>query len=314
MKILFIDTTHSLLPQLLNEAGFECIHSAYKTKEEYEAIIHEYDGIIIRSKFYIDASFISKATNLKFIGRVGSGMENIDLVAAEKYGVQCINSPEGNRDAVGEQAIGMILSLFNNINRACNEVRQGIWLREENRGIELRGKTVGIIGFGNVGSAFAEKLMGFGCKIIAYDKYKTDYAPVYVTEVDLKTIQECSDVISLHIPLNEDTEFMIDDQFLDKCKKGVYIINTSRGKVVQTEHLVSRIKNGQVQGACLDVLEYEATSFEKFSSTNPTFKWLSESDRVILTPHIAGWTHESNIKLSTTLAKKIIQRFASSTN
>ena len=314
MKVLFIDTTHSLLPQLLTEAGFDCIHSAYDTKEEYEKIIHGYDGIIIRSKFYIDELFISKATNLKFIGRVGSGMENIDLVAAKKQGVDCINSPEGNRDAVGEQAIGMILSLFNNINRACNEVRNGIWLREENRGIELRGKTVGIIGFGNVGSAFAEKLMGFGCKIIAYDKFKTNYAPVYVTEVDLEIIHKCADIISLHIPFNEDTKYMVNSQFLNKCKKGVYIVNTSRGKVLHTEDLVSFIKNGNVQGACLDVLEYEATSFERFSSTNPTFKWLSESDRVILTPHIAGWTNESNIKLSTILAKKIIHRFASSTN
>ena len=314
MKVLFIDTTHSLLPELLQEAGFECVHLPYNTKLEYENVISDFSGIIIRSKFYIDNAFLEKATNLKFIGRVGSGMENIDVEAAKIRGIECFNSPEGNRDAVGEQAIGMILSLFNNLNRANAEVRNGIWQREKNRGIELRGKTIGIIGFGNVGSAFAEKLMGFGCNILAYDKYKTNYSPVYVKECDLQSIQRESDIISFHVPLTPATYYMANRSFFTNCKKGVYIINTSRGKVLNTTDLAQFMMEGHINGACLDVLEYEATSFEKLSSSNPEFQYLCDSDKVVLSPHIAGWTHESNIKLSTILAKKIIHRFASSTN
>jgi len=310
MNILFIDSTYPLLPKLLEEAGFKCDQlTSMKSKEDYLAIISNYDGCIIRSKFYIDSDFLDHATRLKFIGRVGSGMESIDVKAAESRGIVCLNSPEGNSDAVAEHAIGMLLSLFNNLFKANSEVRAGKWLREENRGIELGSKTVGIIGFGNVGSAFAKKLLGFGCKILAYDKYKTNYAPHYVQEVDFETICEQSDVISLHIPLTPETKYMVNQHFFDSCKDGAYIINTSRGIVLETSALVKAMKIGKVSGACLDVLEYEQISFENLSSVNPDFEWLCKSDRVVLTPHIAGWTHESNIKLSTVLANKIIQLF-----
>ncbi len=314
MKVLFIDTTHPLLPKLLEDAGFECTHLPYTRKEEYLQEVGQYQGIIIRSKFFIDDDFLSHAKNLKFIGRVGSGMENIDIEAAKARNIVCLNSPEGNRDAVGEQAIGMLLSLFNNILKANGEVRTGTWLREENRGLELRGKTLGIIGFGNVGSAFAEKLMGFGCRILAYDKYKSHYAPVYVQETNLETIMREADIVSFHVPLTGETRYMANNLFFSSCKEGVFIINTSRGKVLNTHHLVEAMKAGQVRGACLDVLEYEKVSFEDMSASNPDFEWLCQSNRVVLTPHIAGWTHESNLKLSSVLAQKIVQLFASKTN
>ncbi len=310
MKILFIDSTHPLLPQLLESAGFQCDQLPFKkTKDDYLPVISNYDGCIIRSKFYIDEEFLDHAPNLKFIGRVGSGMESIDVKAAESRGIICLNSPEGNRDAVAEHAIGMLLTLFNNINKADSEVRTGKWYREENRGVELSSKTVGIVGFGNVGRAFAEKLSGFGCKILAYDKYKTCYAPHYVQETDFDTICKQCDIISFHVPLTDETNYMANEQFFNCCKEGVYIINTSRGKVLNTNALINAIKNGKVFGACLDVLEYEQISFESLSKTNPDFEWLCKSNQVILTPHIAGWTHESNLKLSTILAEKIIKLF-----
>lgn len=314
MKVLFIDTTHSYLPQLLEQAGFTCTYLPYKTKEEYYQVISEYDGIVIRSKFFIDAQFLDKAPRLRFIGRVGSGMENIDTEAAQRRGIVCLNSPEGNRDAVAEHAIGMLLTLFNNIKKADIEVRNGIWLREENRGEELGAKTVGIIGFGNVGSSFAAKLSGFGCKILAYDKYKNNYAPDYVHEVDVETLCSEADIISFHVPLTNETKYMGNKHMFDKLREGAYIINTSRGKVVNTADLITAMKAGKIKGACLDVVEYEQVSFENLSVTNPDFKWLCNSNQVILTPHIAGWTHQSNIKLSAVLAEKIIQLFKDTTN
>ena len=314
MKILFIDTTHPLLRGLLEEAGFECHYFTFSQKEEYLPIINNYDGIIIRSKFFLDDDFFSRANRLKFIGRVGSGLENIDIEAATRRGIVCLNSPEGNRDAVGEHAVAMLLTLFNNVCRANFEIRNGVWRREENRGIELRGKTVGIIGFGNTGSAFAEKLLGFGCKILAYDKYKLRYAPFYVTETTLEKIMEEADIISFHVPLTQETTYLADSAFFSRCRQGVYIINTSRGKVIKTGDLVSALKNGQVAGACLDVFEFESVSFETIVNTDENFHWLCQSDRVILTPHVAGWTNESNIHLSEVLARKIIQLFGPTTN
>lgn len=309
-KVLFIDTTHATLLQILERTGFECAHFVETDKKVCEQIIHEYDIAIIRSKFYIDEEFFSFAKKLKIIGRVGSGLENIDLNAAKKYGVTCLNSPEGNRDAVGEHATGMLLALNNKLCIANAQVRHGIWEREGNRGTEISNKTIGIIGFGNVGRAFAEKLMGFGCKIIAYDKYKTNYAPFYVTEKNnLEAILQESDIISLHVPLTNETRYMVNNEFLRKCKRGAIIINTSRGKVLETAALVQAMKAEKIAGACLDVSEFESTSFEKATIQNPDYAWLCQSDKTVLTPHIAGWTHESNIKLSRFLADKIIQTF-----
>lgn len=312
MKILFVDSTHPQLKTLLQEAGFETFEPQLKTKEEYLDIVADYEGIIIRSKFKIDASFFDAAKKLRFIGRVGAGMENIDLAAAEKHGVTCFNSPEGNRDAVGEHALGMLLVLQNNLIRAHSEVQQGIWRREANRGTELKGKTMGIIGFGNMGSAFAQKLRGFEMDILSYDKYKIDYVPDYVQEVQLAEFFQKCDFVSMHVPLADDTFYMCDEQFFNAFAKPVTFINTARGKVLKTSALVSAMKSGKVIGACLDVLEYEAVSFENLHKSDlpADFQYLSTSERVVLSPHIGGWTHESNVKLSTFIAKKIIKAFS----
>ncbi|RLD79145.1 MAG: hydroxyacid dehydrogenase [Bacteroidetes bacterium] len=311
MKVLFIDSTQPILKERLENAGFICDYLPNLPKEEIIERIKNYEGIIIRSRIKLNKDILSKANRLKFIGRVGAGMENIDLEYAESKGIKCYNSPEGNRDAVGEHSLGMLLALFNRLCIANNEVKTGSWNREENRGFEIKGKTIGIIGYGNMGSAFAQRLKGFEVKVIAYDKYKSDFGNENVTEVQLKNIFIESDVLSLHVPLTMETEFMINFDFIDKFKKPIYIINTARGKVVKTSDLVEQIIKGKVLGAALDVLEYEKTSFENIhqSNKNKDFQFLTESNQVILSPHIAGWTHESNIKLATFLTDKIITDF-----
>lgn len=308
MKVLFADTTHPSLPELLAEAGFNIHEQPCSNRTECKKIIHQYDGIIIRSKFVIDEDFLSTARRLKFIGRVGAGMENIDVEAAEKKGIKCFNSPEGNRNAVGEHALGMLLALQNNLIRANTEVRQGIWKREANRGTELKGKTIGIIGFGNTGSAFAGKLQGMEMNILAYDKYKTNYAPNYVTETDLETLYNLCDIVSLHVPLTDETHFMVNEKFFSAFRKPIVLINTARGKVVSTRALVKALQSNHLAGACLDVLEYEAVSFEHLyrEKLPDDFQYLTQHERVVLSPHIAGWSHESNINLSAVLAEKII--------
>lgn len=310
-KVLFIDTTHPVLPQLLEEAGFEIHHFYSKNKEELIDMASDYKGFIVRSKFILDEDILRHATKLEFIGRVGAGMENIDLDYAQKRGIKCFNSPEGNRDAVAEQAVGMLLSLFNNINKADAEVRQGIWKREENRGVELGGKTVGIIGYGNTGSSFAKKLRGFDVEINAYDKYKSGFSNKYVNEVSLAKIFQDSDIVSMHIPLTEETKFMVNGDFLSSFKKNIYVINTSRGKILKTADLIKCIDTAKVKGACLDVLEFEGVSFENLDKENlpADFKQLIKYENVVLTPHIAGWTHESNIKLSKVIVSKILRYY-----
>lgn len=313
ITILFLDTTHPRLPEILTNAGFECDYSFNSDIEEIYKILPNYQGIILRSRVKIDKSFIDHAPNLKFIGRVGAGLENIDTDNAQQKGIICINSPEGNRDAVGEHALGMLLSLFNNINRANAEVREGKWLREENRGIEISGKTVGIIGYGNMGSAFAQRLKGFNANVIAYDKYKFKYSDDFVTEKSLNELFEQTDILSLHVPLTEETNYMVNNEFIQKFRKNIYIINTARGKVIKTDDLVNKMKTGKVLGAALDVLEYEKASLENLqfegSSIPEPLKYLIQSDKTVLTPHIAGWTIESNSKLSEVLAEKIVALF-----
>jgi len=311
-KILFVDSTHEILSDKLAKAGFICDYKPEINGTEIINIIPSYEGLIIRSKIKIDKAFIDKATNLRFIGRVGAGLENIDVEYAEKKGIKCFNSPEGNRDAVGEHALGLLLCLLNNVLKADAEVRKGLWIREKNRGTEIKGKTVSIIGYGNMGGAFAQRLRGFGAHVIAYDKYKFNYSDEYVTEKTLNDIFEETDILSLHIPLTDETQFMINDHFINQFKKNIYLINTARGKVVKTDDLIKNIRSGKVIGAALDVLEYEQTSFENLHSAEKipeTFEYLTKSDRVLLTPHIAGWTHESNIKLSEFIADKIIRTF-----
>jgi len=307
-KVLFIDTTHPVLPQMLEDGGFEVFHFYHNDINKFKEIAADFTGFIIRSKFKLDEEILKHATQLKFIGRVGAGMENIDIKYAESVGMKCFNAPEGNRDAVAEQAIGMLLSLFNNLKKADAEVRKGIWKREENRGVELGGKIVGIIGYGNTGSAFARKLRGFDVKILAYDKYKSDFSNEFVNEVSLEDLFENADIISLHIPLTDETRFMVDNNFISSFKKDIYLINTSRGKILKTSDLIHNLENNRVIGACLDVLEFEGLSFEDLDNVNlpVAFKQLIEMENVILSPHIAGWTHESNVKLSEVLANKIL--------
>lgn len=307
MKILFLDSNHPLLHETLQKAGHTCDLNYQWTKEEIINSIHLYDGIVIRSKIKITKEIIDKALKLKFIARAGAGMENIDVEYAESKGIRCLHAPEGNRDAVGEHAIGMLLSLFNNLCRANKEVREGKWIREGNRGIELMGKTVGIIGYGNMGSAFAERLKGFGVKVLVYDKYRNDFGNNFIIESTLDQIFEQADVISLHTPLTEETHYMINDSFINNFKKNIYIINTARGKCLNTADLVKNIKSGKVAGACLDVLEYEVISFENLDAANlpEPFQYLIQSEKVMLSPHIGGWTIESNKKIARVLAEKI---------
>ncbi len=307
MKVLFIDTTHPALPGGLEKLGFKCDYFEDLGYDDYKKIIGEYDGVVIRSKIKLDKEILEKASKLKFIGRVGAGMENIDVEYAEKQGITCLNAPEGNRNAVGEQALGMLLALFNNILRADNEVRHGIWKREENRGLELEGKTVGIIGYGNMGTSFANKLKGFDTEVLAYDKYKTGFGDDFVKESTLEELFEKCDVVSMHVPLTDETLFMVNDNFINSFKKDIFIINTARGRVLKTADLVKNLKSGKVRGACLDVLEYEGLSFENLKAEDlpSDFKELVKMDNVVLTPHIAGWTHESNVKLAGTIVRKV---------
>lgn len=308
MKILFIDSNHSLLHETLIKAGHICDLNYSWTKEEIENNIHLYDGVVIRSKIKITKEIIDKAAKLKFIARAGAGMENIDVTYAESKGIKCLHAPEGNKDAVAEQAIGMLLALFNNLFRANQEVREGKWIREANRGVELMGKTVGIIGYGNMGSAFAERLKGFGVNVLVYDKYKKGFGTDFVKETTLEEIFKNADVLSLHVPLTDETNYLINDTFINKFSKNIYIINTARGKCLNTSDLVKNLKSGKVLGACLDVLEYEMVSFEALDTKQlpEAFQYLIKSDKVVLSPHIAGWTHESNEKIARVLAEKIL--------
>lgn len=314
MKVLFIDEVHEVLAQRLSALDYECVDATKWSRAECIKQLEDIEGIVVRSRFPMDEDFLSHAPNLKFIARSGAGMENIDLTYTEQKKIKCFNAPEGNRNAVAEHALGMLLSLFNNLNKGDREVRKGIWDREGNRGVELDGKTVGIIGYGNNGSAFAKKLAGFDVKIYAYDKYKSDFGTEQLVESDLNTIFETCDVVSFHIPQNEETLFMADSAFFEQFRKPIYVINLARGKIIQTSALVAALKSGKVLGACLDVLEYESSSFENaFHEQNSApLEYLLKSEQVILSPHVGGWTQESYFKLSNVLADKILAEFGSS--
>lgn len=308
-KVIFIDTVHSILFERLEAGGYECHWKTKLNRAEVLSILPEYTGAVIRSKFLFDREVFDSAKQLKWIARSGAGMENIDQSIAQQRGIQLYNSPEGNRDAVAEHCLSMLLGLFNNINRADSEVRIAQWNREKNRGIELKGKTLGILGYGFMGEAFAKRLVGFGVNTIAYDKYKSGFSNQFVTEVDLEDFFTETDILSIHLPLTEETTFMVGENFIAQFKKNIYLINTARGKNLKTEHLVSALQKGKVKGACLDVLEYEKVSFEDLDENElpAAFQYLIKSDRVILSPHVAGWTEESYYKLSEVLAEKILQ-------
>lgn len=308
MKVVFIDKVHEILEQRLTAKGFHCIDATHLNKDECAQAIHDATGIVIRSRFRMDEAFLKHAPQLKFIARSGAGMENIDETYTSQHAISLFNAPEGNRNAVGEHALGMLLSLFNRLSLADREVRNGTWDREGNRGVELDGKTVGIIGFGNNGQAFAKKLRGFDVRVMAYDKYKSDFGNEFVEESTLTNIQQEADVFSFHIPQTEETIYMGNDDFFSAFAKSFYLINLSRGKIIQTKSLVTALKSRKVLGACLDVLEYEKSSFESFFDQEipEDFKYLLSSDKVLLSPHVGGWTHESYFKLSDVLADKIL--------
>ena len=305
MKILLLDKNHPLITEQLSEKGFVLEEDFSSSYEQVLEKIHLYEGIIIRSRIPLDAYFLEKAKNLKFIARVGAGMENIDTTKAQELSIKLINSPEGNKDAVAEHVIGTLLVLMNRLFISSNEVKKGIWLREENRGEEILGKTFGIIGYGNMGKAVAKRLSGFGCKTIFYD-IKPNLSDEFASQVSLQELQENSDILSLHTPLTEDTLYMIDEEFISKMKKNFYFINTARGKNLKTSALVNALKSGKIKGACLDVLEYEKTSFENLETKNEDLEYLLNSEKAIITPHIAGWTHESKIKLAQVIVDKIL--------
>jgi D-3-phosphoglycerate dehydrogenase len=307
MKILHLDTNHPILIAQLNSLGFTNDEDYTSSKAEVEAKIHLYDGLIIRSRFSINASFLEKAKNLKFIGRVGAGLENIDCSYAENNGITLIAAPEGNRNAVGEHCLGMLLSLFNKLNKANSEVKKGLWLREENRGVELDGKTSGLIGYGNMGKSFAKKLRGFNVQVLCYD-LKPNVSDDCCKQVSLRELQQKVDVLSLHTPQTELTRNIVNTNFIESFKKNFWLLNTARGTSVVTKDLVIALKSGKILGAGLDVLEYEKTSFENlFTNDNipKAFQYLINSNKVLLSPHVAGWTIESKEKLAQTIVDKI---------
>ncbi len=312
MKILHIDSNHPLMLEQLKSLGYQNDEDYTSTKDEIEKKIEDYDGIVIRSRFKIDSTFLDKAKNLKFIARVGAGLESIDEAYAETKGVTLIAAPEGNRNAVGEHALGMLLSLFNKLNAANAEVRSGHWNRESNRGIELEGKTVGLIGYGNMGKAFAKKLIGFDCNVICYD-IKDNVGDNNAKQVDLAELKTKADVLSLHTPWTPLTDKMVNEEFIEEFSKPFWLINTARGKSVVTKDLVSALKTGKIWGAGLDVLEYEKLSFENLFTSSQhmpdPLQYLIEAKNVLLTPHIAGWTVESKIKLAQTIVDKINHNF-----
>ena len=309
-KIAFIDIVHPILQQRLEKNNFICDDLTHLSKFEIETQISNYHGIVIRSRFAMDEQFLSKATKIEFIARSGAGMENIDLDYCKAQDIKLFNAPEGNRNAVGEHSLAMLLSLFNKLNKANREVKAGSWVREENRGIELDGKTIGILGYGNMGKSFSKKLKGFDVDVLCYD-LKENVADENCQQVSLAELQERSDVISIHTPQTKLTTNMVNTVFINQFKKSFWLINTARGSAVVTKDLVSGIEKGKILGAGLDVLEYEKSSFENLflSETPKALRYLIDSDSVILSPHIAGWTQESEKKLADTIVKKIKKTF-----
>ncbi|MHC5311064.1 2-hydroxyacid dehydrogenase [Myroides sp. LJL116] len=306
-KILHIDSNHPLMLEELSKMGFENDQDYTSSKQEIEKEIHLYTGLVIRSRFSIDKDFLDKATNLKFIARVGAGLENIDVDYAKLKGIELFNAPEGNRTAVAEHAIGMLLNLMNKLSDVDQQVRQGKWIREDNRGLEIEGKTVGIIGYGHMGKAFAKRLQGFDCRVIFYD-IKDNLSDQNATEVSLEQLLNEVDIVSLHTPQSPQTINLINKDFFNSLKKPIWFINTARGKSVNTQDLVQALESKKVLGAALDVLEYEKSSFENMFSDKELplpFQYLLKSPNVLLSPHIAGWTIESKEKLAQTIVDKI---------
>lgn len=303
-KVLIIDDMHSSIEPLLKEAGFDPDYRPFIKPEEVREIIGNYEGIIVRSKMDLDKAVIDRAVNLKFVARAGAGVDKVDYEYLEEKGIALVNAPEGNRDALAEHTVGMLLNLFNKINSACREVREGIWLREENRGWEVMGRTVGIFGYGFMGEAFTKRLAGFGCRILAYDKFKKGFGNDLVKEVDLETFLAETEILSIHVPLTAETKFLFDEAFLRKFKSLKFVLNTSRGEVLQLRALNTLMDEGVIKGAALDVLENEKLT-KLTDAQREDFEKLVSRDNVILTPHVAGWTFESYRKINEVLVTKL---------
>ncbi len=304
MKTLIIDEMHESILPLLEDIGHVVDYRPDIDRKELLEVIYQYEGLVLRSKTEIDKDLLTQAENLKFIGRAGAGLDKIDLKYIEEKGIQVVNAPEGNKDAVGEHAIGMLLCLFNHLSKGNQEVRKGIWHREENRGEELFGKTVGIIGFGNMGQAFAEKLSSFGVKILAYDKYKTGFSTEKVKEATFEEIQEKADVLSLHVPLTSETRGFLSISVIEDFKKPFYLINTARGEIITFDTLNEALQRGLLKGAVLDVLENEKLN-QLTHAQRLSFDKLVSRNNVIFTPHVAGWTFQSYAKINQVLVEKI---------
>ncbi|MXV17896.1 NAD(P)-dependent oxidoreductase [Hufsiella ginkgonis] len=301
-KILIADPLHPAFKQRAEELGFIVDDFPAYTREQTLAVIHRYEGLVIRTKFLIDREIMDAGARLEFIARAGAGMDNIDVTYAEEKGIACIHASEGNRDAVGEHAISLLLALMNNLLKADKEVRSLRWDREGNRGLELGGRTVAIIGYGNTGRSFAAKLRGFGVRVLAYDKYKTGFGDEHVTEASMEEVVKLADVLSLHLPLTPETRQLVNEEYLFHFRKPFFLLNTSRGEIVNTAAVLRYLREGKILGAGLDVLETE--KFPELGQT-PWFKELAGSDNVILTPHVAGWTVESYRKISEVLGEKL---------
>lgn len=311
MKIVSVDKIHPVLFEMLNDAGHTTIDISDSSDEEVLAALPNYDGLLMRNRVMIDKEFIDQHSKLRFVGRVGSGLEKVDLAYAKEKGLEVFSSPEGNKDSVAEHALGMLLAWLNKLVHADNQIRSSVWDRNPNRGEELQGKTVGIIGFGNTGSSFAQLLSGFGVRVLAYDKYKSDFANDRVDEVSMDVIFSEADVVSIHLPLTEETQFLVDERWLNQFRNPIILINTSRGQIVKTSALVNAMNAGHLRGCCLDVIEYEDDRLyvPEFSTLPKDFHDLLDSPNVILSPHCAGLSPQSYLKLSSVMAEKIIQHF-----
>ena len=303
MKILIADEMHPSLLPMLEADGWQYEYAPKMKREDILEAIPNYEGLIIRSKTKIDQDFLQHVDKLRFIGRAGAGLDLIDIPAVEELGVALFHAGEGNRDAVAEHVLGMLLSLFNNLNRADRQVRVKTWDREGNRGVELMGKTVGLIGYGNNGTATSKRFSGFSCDVLAYDKYKENYSTEFAKEADIATIQQEADIISLHVPLTDETHFLINDEFINKMAKPFYLVNASRGEVASITAIVNGLKSGKILGACLDVLENEKLG-KLTAEQQDAFDYLVQSDNVIFSPHIGGWTHESYVRINEVLVRQ----------
>ncbi len=304
MKILIADSMHPSLFNMLETQGWDYAYHPEYRREDIINALPEYEGLFIRSKTFVDREVMQHAKKLRFIARAGAGLDLIDLDVANELGIEVFHAGEGNRDAVAEHMLGMLLGLLANIVKADKEVRNGVWDREGNRGVELMTKTVGLIGYGNNGGATAKRLSGFGCKVLAYDKYRDHYGDQFAEEASLEYIMQEADILSLHIPLTDETKYLIDEKFIEGFAKPFYLMNLSRGKVANLNAVVGGLKSGKIIGACLDVLENEKLK-TLTEDQQAVFDYLISSDRVVLTPHIGGWTHESYVRINEVLLRQI---------